>query len=291
MSKFKDIKKIIISLMALLLLVIALGSQASAQKVVNISLVAGYAQGHNNFNVVVKDTPGTQLVIYVNDKNPSKATVNKSDYATFQKVSFVNTGKISFTIILTNASHKSYQQPINYVRYYRVSNGKLKFLVSKPTTTKSTSTSTAKKAQYIAYLYNIDNNNVNTPMTRPDAGWDANDGWDTEAQANIDNASTDPSTIYPAVIQVNSHEIDVYINVKNNGKSAGTPRCTATASADYSAAPNSQQIQDEYYGYNSAEVYGLYDSPIDAGGYGNAIIHITITNQGAQYINKISISC
>ena len=153
-------------------------------------------------------------------------------------------------------------------------------------------TASSGSPKYVAVLYNISNaSSDDTPNTLPAAGWDANDGWDTQAQAKIDNSSTSDSTIQPAVIRVSSHEIDVNVNVHNVGTISGNPVCTAKAEANYPNSINSQQLSNEYYGISSATIYGLSNSPIDPGQYGNGVIHITITNQGAQYINKITLSC
>jgi hypothetical protein len=125
-------KRFVTTLTALIVSVTAFSAQAFAQSPVNINLVAGYAKGNSSFDVVVKDTPGTKLVLYVNDKNPSKATVNKSDWATFHRVKLVNSGKISFTKVVKGGSHGSYEKPINYTRQFVISNGEVNFSVTTP---------------------------------------------------------------------------------------------------------------------------------------------------------------
>ncbi len=112
---------------ALTISVFILSAQALAQSSVKIGIAAGYAKGNNAFDVVVKDKPGTKLVMYVNDKSPSKATANKKDWATFHRVKLVGSGKISFAKVVKGSNHKSYKKPINYTRQYTVSNGKVRF--------------------------------------------------------------------------------------------------------------------------------------------------------------------
>jgi hypothetical protein len=121
------IKRIIATLAVSIISIVALGAQTLAQSPVSISLVAGYSKGNSSFDIVVKDAPGTKLVMYVNDKNTAKANVNKSDWATFHKVKLVKSGKISFTKVVKRGSHGSYEQPINYTRQYVVSNGEVSF--------------------------------------------------------------------------------------------------------------------------------------------------------------------
>lgn len=133
------------SIITSLVVLAMLGSQSSVLAAINISIMSNHAEGHSAFNVVVKDNPGTQLVMYVNGKSSSKATVNKKDLATFSKVKFTNTGKVTFKVVLQNKSHKSYQQAISFTRYYKVSGGKLSFLVNKPTTPSATKATTTAK--------------------------------------------------------------------------------------------------------------------------------------------------
>ena len=112
-------------------------TQTFAQNPVNISIGAGYAKGNNKFNITIKDTPGTKLELYVNDKNPTKATVNKHEWATFNKVKLSGTGKLSFTKVINGKQH-----PINYTRTYTVENHKVSF--SSYTTVSTTTPAPAK---------------------------------------------------------------------------------------------------------------------------------------------------
>jgi len=127
-------KRLIIFLFGFVIGILLLGSQAFAQSQLSIGVAAGYPKGNNNFDVVVKDKPGTKLVMYVNDKNPSRATVNKEDWATFRNVSFIDSGKVSFTKLIKGSSG-SQEKPINYTRYFQVTNGDIYFYVSSPTIT------------------------------------------------------------------------------------------------------------------------------------------------------------
>jgi hypothetical protein len=107
---------------------------AFAQNGGGIAVAGGYAKGKSSFDIVVKEAPGTKLVLYVNDSNPHKATVNKKGWATFRHVKLTDSGKISFTKVKTS-SHGSYEKPINYTRQYTVANGKVSFSASAATTT------------------------------------------------------------------------------------------------------------------------------------------------------------
>ena len=122
-------------------------------------------------------------------------------------------------------------------------------------------------------------------MTRPAAGWDANDGWDTEAQANIDDSST--TAVTPAVVELNTHQLELSINVKNIGNVAGTPDCKVQASS----GSGSEFDNGTYYGINYATVTGLNGAAIQPGGYGETTDDLTITGQGAFHTQQIKISC
>jgi cytoskeletal protein RodZ len=141
-----------------------------------------------------------------------------------------------------------------------------------------------KKASYEATLYNIaDDNNIS--MTFPSGGWDSNAGWDTAAQASADDANT--SAVTPAVVELNTHQLQLSINVKNTGNAAGSPSCTVKASSE----TGSNFDAGKYYGTNYVNVTALNGGPIQPGDYGNATDTVTITGQGALYIRQIKISC
>lgn len=109
----------------------AFAVNVSAASTVGISLNHAYLKGNNTYDVVVKESPGTKLALYVNDKNPVYATANKKDWATFHKVQLVNNGKISFAKVL-GTKNKTYQKPVNYVRFFQVSDGAVTFLTTNP---------------------------------------------------------------------------------------------------------------------------------------------------------------
>jgi hypothetical protein len=113
-------------------------AQVLAQNASGINVAVGYGKGGSAYNVVVKDTPGTKLVLYVDDKHPVHATVNKHDWATFKKVHLTGTGKLSFTKVL-RGQHGNYQVPIAYTQRYTVSKNKVGFS-NYITTTTATST-------------------------------------------------------------------------------------------------------------------------------------------------------
>jgi len=112
-----------------------LGAQAFAQSPVNIHLVAGYAKGNDHFDIVVKDTPDTKLELYVDDKSPTKATVNKYDWATFHGVKLTGSGKISFTEVLKSTNNYAHQKPINYTQHYAIVGSKVQFSSNHPVVT------------------------------------------------------------------------------------------------------------------------------------------------------------
>jgi len=106
------------------LLVVSISTFAQSPSSLNVAV--GYAKGGSKFNVVVKGVPGTTLDMYVNDKHPMQATVNKHAWATFDKVQLTSTGKLSFTKVL-KGKHGTYQQPIAYTKRYTVISGKVTF--------------------------------------------------------------------------------------------------------------------------------------------------------------------
>jgi hypothetical protein len=159
---------------------------------------------------------------------------------------------------------------------------------STSSTNKAAGTSvSSKKAAYQAALYNIaDDNNIS--MTYPAGGWDNNDGWDTAAQASVDDANA--SAVTPAVVELNSHQLQLNINVKNTGNAAGTPNCKVEATSA-TASDESNGKVGLYYGVNYVTVKALDGGPIKPGDYGNATDTLTITGQGALYVRQIKINC
>ncbi len=111
------------------LLIVAASSQAFASS--GIGVATAYNKGGSKYDVVVKADPNTPLVMYVNDKTPHKTTTNKSHWATFRGVKLANGDKLSFTKVVT-ATHKTYQKPINYVRYAKLSANKISFVAPTP---------------------------------------------------------------------------------------------------------------------------------------------------------------
>ena len=105
------------------------GAQVSAANTIQLGLNNAYPKGNNGYDVVVKDTPGTKLALYVNDKNPVFTTVNKHDWGTFHGVKATNNDKLSFTRVFSQNKH-SYQKPINYVRYFQTNSGAKPFFIS-----------------------------------------------------------------------------------------------------------------------------------------------------------------
>jgi hypothetical protein len=106
-------------------------AQVSAASTVNTDLRHAYPKGNNTYDVIVKNVSNSKLALYINDKNPVYATTNKQGWATFHKVKIVNTGKVSFAEVL-GSKNKTYQKPINYVRYYKANSGAVAFQASNP---------------------------------------------------------------------------------------------------------------------------------------------------------------
>jgi biopolymer transport protein ExbD len=97
-------------------------TQVAAANTVQINLNNAYPKSDSTYDVVVKDSPGIKLALYVNDKNPVYATVNSHAWTTFHKVKAVDSDKLSFTKVL-KSKNNSYQKPINYVRYFQSNGG------------------------------------------------------------------------------------------------------------------------------------------------------------------------
>jgi len=94
-------------------------SFAASNDSIKIALNHAYPKPNGTYAVVVKDVPGAHLALYVNDKNPVYATVNKKDWATFRGIKLSGNGKISFGRVY-HTNGKTYQKPVNYVRYFNV---------------------------------------------------------------------------------------------------------------------------------------------------------------------------
>lgn len=118
-----------LSLFSILLLVAALLATSNVQaKDNNIYMNNAYWKGGNTFDVVVKETPGLKMKLYVNDHNPVTTTVNNEGWATFTKVSMSGTGKISFTWI----DNQENEHPIDYTSKFAVSDPKATFTDNNP---------------------------------------------------------------------------------------------------------------------------------------------------------------
>jgi hypothetical protein len=119
-------KKNLVSALAILIAVLALGSSAYASGSTNLEINNAYFKGNNKYTVVIRDIPNIKLGFYINDKNVSFASTTKKGWATFNNISLVNDAKISFTRVF-NLKSKIYQKPINYVRYAEISNDRAVF--------------------------------------------------------------------------------------------------------------------------------------------------------------------
>lgn len=120
-----------------------MSAQAFAQSQATLQVLAGYNKGHGSFSIVVRDTSGLKLDLYVNDKHPSTAIANKKGYATFNKVRLSGIGKLSFTKFTSDLR----QQPINYTRRFTIAkSGKVSFSTYHSASTKPASTSVLSNA-------------------------------------------------------------------------------------------------------------------------------------------------
>jgi hypothetical protein len=109
-----------------LFVVLSMHAQVFAQEPQNISIAEGYSKGNGMFTIVVKDRATAKLDLYVNDKHPIGATVNKQGWATFSNVKLMGTGKISFTTVLKE-NNETHQRPLNYTEKYTVSHNSVSF--------------------------------------------------------------------------------------------------------------------------------------------------------------------
>lgn len=80
-----------------------------------------YFKDNGKYDIVVYDSNRETLRLYVNDKNPVKAKVNKKGWATFQKVKLSGQSKLSFAKRV-----KLKYVPLSYVKYISVDSKKVK---------------------------------------------------------------------------------------------------------------------------------------------------------------------
>jgi len=130
--------KRLLSFISILLILAALISLPAFAKDESIHMNAAYWKGGETFDIVVKEKVGTQLKLYVNDKNPVSTTVNDKGWATFKKVFLRGSGKISFTRL----DKDQHEHPVDYTSNYSVPEPKATFTevaatapVAKPATT------------------------------------------------------------------------------------------------------------------------------------------------------------
>lgn len=118
-------RPVVIGVVVSLLAAVAICTPAFAQSNYSIKVATGWPKGNWKFNIVVRDSPGTQLYLYTDDSLSYQATANSQGWATFKKVDLsgglyqdATDGKISFTRVVNGN-----QKPINYTqRYYATSN-------------------------------------------------------------------------------------------------------------------------------------------------------------------------
>lgn len=126
-------KKYILLLLMFGALLLVVPVNASANTGSSIAMNKGYAKGGGLYDVVIKDKKGVRIGLYVNDKNPTYAIGNNSNWATFKGVKLDgSSGKISFTTTWHD-NGAAHEKPINYVRYYSINENKVGFTASNPT--------------------------------------------------------------------------------------------------------------------------------------------------------------
>ena len=103
---------------------------ASTPAVSNVN--KAYYKSNGTYNIVVKAASGLKLGLYVNDKNRTAVKANAKDWATFKGVHLVDSGKLSFTRFTSGSSGKQFEKPINFVRYFTVTNNAVTFSRSAP---------------------------------------------------------------------------------------------------------------------------------------------------------------
>jgi hypothetical protein len=133
MKKYLSFLSILITTLATLTQI----SSAASNSQVKIALNNAYPKKDGTYTVVVKENHGTKLALYVNDKNPVFATVNKQDWATFRNVRLASDSKLSFTKVFTDKG-KTTQKAINYVRYVSAVSPNVAFVSSNPAKPKTT---------------------------------------------------------------------------------------------------------------------------------------------------------
>jgi hypothetical protein len=100
------------------------------------------------------------------------------------------------------------------------------------------------------------------------------------ANSASDNSGSSGQTTYDATSEttvVNPADLAVYGTVTNTGTVAGTPTCTI-------------QAHDDSYSYTGTDAVQR-TSPLEPGGEWSFKDDVTITNQGAQYVTQVNVSC
>ena len=105
------------------------GGVAFAQSNLAPNISAGYYKGNNQYDLVVKDSPNIKVRLYTDGKKSGETKVNKLGWATFKKVTFVNSGKLTFS--QTSKSNSNFQS-VAYTKYFLASNNALFFYDKDP---------------------------------------------------------------------------------------------------------------------------------------------------------------
>lgn len=114
-------KRFILLLLATLM-ILSLSSNIFAANDNAFYVNNAYFKGDGKYDVVVHGSSKDNLRLYVNDKNPIKAKVNKDGWATFRKVKLSGQSKLSFDRKVKLFKYA----PVNYVKYIQVDGEQVK---------------------------------------------------------------------------------------------------------------------------------------------------------------------
>ncbi len=121
-------KSALFSLVALCLIALIGSISALAANTSDFSVNNAYFKGGGKYDIVVHDSNKETLQLYINDKDPVKAKVNKDGWATFKKVKLTGQSKLSFA---KKVGFMKYT-PIDYVKYISVDGEQIKLMDTGP---------------------------------------------------------------------------------------------------------------------------------------------------------------
>ncbi len=118
---YSPIMKRLYPLLLVVCLTLSLSSEVLAASKSSLYVNNAYFKGNGKYDIVVHDSSRDTLRLYVNDKNPVKAKVNKKGWATFQKVKLTGQSKLSFAKRVTMR-----YVPLGYIKYIGVDGKQVK---------------------------------------------------------------------------------------------------------------------------------------------------------------------